>query len=394
MFSKKEIFQQIKAANGFCLLVIRWQPLSVGAMVLIAILFFALDNVSAQDEQNTGRRDDLIRIMPIYQRWSSGKGSDFSQFSVPVYARLGFGRKLSMAVRGSQATVSGASMQKLSGVTDAQFSVFYSAANFIFNLGLNLPSGKRALTYPEFLTASQLSLNHYNFQTPSYGQGFNASPGFTWAWPLSEKFAVGLGASYQYKGKFKPLTLIDKYDPGNEILLTGGLDWRLGETAKLAVDVIFTKYGKDKIDTSVVFAAGNRFVTHAQFRQNFGFDELFLFARYLSRGKNSLAVGGALLPEDKKSAPDQIEIIGQYFHRFNRGFASGLVIENRYFTKPAAAAILSSAGINIFGVGVTPEFSPTPGLRIPLRFKYLFGNAPGGQKISGLEAGAGLAVSF
>jgi len=391
MFSEKRIFPRIKAAHGFCLRGIRGQFLSVGVIFLIVLMF---NNAAAQDEPTTSRRDDLIRLMPIYQRWSQGKGSEFSQFSVPVYARLMFGRKLSMAMRGSQATASGGSVQKLSGVTDTQLSFFYSAANFIFNLGFNFPSGKRALTYDEFLTTSLLSLNHYNFQTPSYGQGFNASPGFTWAWPLSRKFAVGLGATYQYKGKFKPLALLDNYDPGDEILLTGGLDWRMGETAKFAVDLIYTLYGKDKIDTSVVFAAGNRLVTHAQFRQNFGFDEIFLFARYLSRGKNSLAVGGALLPEDKKSAPDQIEMIGQYFHRFNRGFASGLLVESRYFTKPPAVTFLSSAGISIFGFGVTPEFSPAAGWRIPIRLKFLFGNAPDGQKISGVEAGVGMAVSF
>lgn len=361
---------------------------------ILLIILIAISNVEAQDEQATGRRDDLIRVMPVYQRWSQGKGNEFAQFSVPVYVRLMFGRKLSLALRGGQATASGDNTQKLSGVTDTQLSLYYSAANFIFNLGLNLPSGKRALTYPEFLTTSLLSLNHYNFQTPSYGQGFNVAPGFTWAWPVSEKFALGLGATYQYKGRFKPLTLIDKYNPGDEILLTGGLDWRMGETAKFSVDVISTIYGKDKIDTAVVFAAGHRFVTHAQFRQNFGFDELWLFARYLSRGKNSLAVGGALLPENKKSAPDQFEMNALYFHRFNRGFASGFLLESRYFTKPPAITVLSSAGISMFGFGITPEFSPAPAFRIPLRLKYLFGNVPGGQKISGLEAGVGMALSF
>ena len=357
-------------------------------------ILIAVSNSVAQDEPATGRRDDLIRVMPVYQRWSQGQGNAFAQFSVPVYARLLFGRKLSLALRGGQATASGDNAQKLSGVTDTQLSFYYNTANFIFNLGLNLPSGKRALTYPEFLTTSLLSLNHYNFQTPSYGQGFNMAPGFTWAWPVSEKFALGLGAAYQYKGKFKPLTLIDKYDPGDEMLLTGGLDWRMGETAKFSLDVITTIYGKDKIDTAVVFAAGHRFVAHAQFRQSFGFDEFWLFVRYLSRGKNSLAVGGALLPENKKSTPDQFEMNGLYFHRFNRRFASSFLLEGRYFTKPPASTLLSSAGISMFGFGVMPEFSPTPGLRIPLRLKYFLGNVPGGQKISGLEAGLGMALSF
>lgn len=360
----------------------------------LLLILFVNSAVNAQEEQGSGRRDDLIRVMPVYQRWSQGRSNAFAQFSVPVYARLMFGRKLSMALRGGQAAASGDNAQKLNGLTDTQLSFYYSTANFIFNLGLNLPSGKHALTYPEFLTASLLSLNHYNFQTPSYGQGFNVAPGFTWAWPLSEKFALGFGASYQYKGEFQPLTLIDKYNPGDEILFTGGLDWRMGETAKFSVDVIATIYGKDKIDTAVVFAAGHRFVTHAQFRQSFGFDELWFFGRFLSRGKNSLAVGGALLPENSKSAPDQFEMNAFYFHRFNRSFASGFLLEGRYFTKPPASTLLSSAGISMFGFGITPEFSPTRDFRIPLRLKYLFGNVPGGQKISGIETGLGLALTF
>ena len=357
-------------------------------------LLVAISSAEAQVGQSASRRQDYIRIMPIYQRWTEGNGNRFAQFSVPIYVRLALGRNLAVAMRGGQAMASGDNLQKLSGLTDTQLSCNYSMANFIFTLGLNLPSGKRALTYDEFLTTSLLSLNHYNFQVPNYGQGFNVSPAFTWALPVSEKFAVGLGASYQYKGRFKPLALIDNYDPGDEVLLTGGLDWRAGETAKLSIDLIFTLYGTDKIDASAVFAAGNRVVTHAQFRQNFAHDELWLFARYLRRGKNSLAVGGALLPEDKKSAPDQIEIIGHYSHRFNRRAAAGFLAEARYFTKPPAADIFTSAGITIIGLGVAPEFSPSPRFKILTRFKHLFGSSRGGQNISGLEAGLGMGLSF
>jgi len=365
--------------------------------LIIAILLGLIFNggeAIAQVTPGNSKRQEYLRLMPVYQRWSTGAGNQFAQFSVPIYVRLAFGRNLRLALRGSQATASGDNLQKLSGITDTQLSGFYSAANFIFNLGLNLPSGKRGLTYDEFLTASLLSLNHFNFQVPSYGQGFNVSPGFTWAWPLNEKFSIGLGASYQYKGKFKPLTFVDKYDPGDEVLLTGGVDWRLNETAKISFDLIYTLYGTDQIDTAEVFAAGNRMVAHAQFRQNFSRDELWLFARYLSRGKNSLAAGGALLPEDKKSAPDQIEWLGHYFHRFNRRVTAGFFAEGRYFTRPPAADIFSSAGCSIFGFGVAPEFSPSPRFKIPARLKFLFGRSQNGQSISGLEVGAGIGIAF
>jgi hypothetical protein len=359
---------------------------------IILLLLIAAHNVGAQIEFTPGRRQNYLRVMPIYQRWAENDSTAFAQFSIPVYVRLALGRSLQVALRGSQATANGDGLQKLSGVTDTQLSCNYGVANFIFTLGFNLPSGKRALTYNEFLTTSLLSLNHYNFQTPGYGQGFNVLSGFTWAWPISEKLAVGVGASYQYKGKFQPLTFVDEYDPGDEILLTGGLDWRVGETAQFSLDLISTLYGKDKIDTAAVFAAGNRLVAHAQFRQNFSHAELWLFARYLSRGKNSLAAGGALLPEDKKSAPDQIEMSGQYFHRFTRRVAAGFLVEGHYFTTPPAVIPLSSAGISIFGLGATLEFSLSPRFKIPARVKYLIGRSRHGKKFSGLEAGVG--VSF
>ncbi len=363
-------------------------------LVFLYMVFFACNLLAAQVTSNASRRDDYVRLMPFYQHWSQGKGAQFTQFSVPVFVQLRFGRSLHVALRGSQATTSGDNLQKLRGMTDTQLAFNYGLANFIFNLGFNFPSGKRSLTYNEFLTTSLLSLNHYNFHVPSYGQGFNVSPGVTWAVPVGENLSCGFGASYQYKGRFKPLAFIDDYDPGDEVLLTGGLDWRAGETAKLSFDLIFTFYGTDKIKTSKVFAAGNRFITHIQFRQNFGHDELLLFARYLSRGKNSLAVGGALLPENAKSAPDQIEMIGHYSHRFNRRVAVGFLAEGRYFTTPAAADPYSSAGIGIAGLGFSPELMLSPIFRIPARFKYLFGRTKNGQNLSGVEIGIGMAASF
>jgi hypothetical protein len=391
MLSEKKSVQPIKAANGFCSLLMRRPTLSFGALILA---IFAFDHAEAQVASNAGRRDDYFRLMPFYQHWTQGKGNQFAQFSVPLFVQLKLGRSMNVALRGSQAITSGDNLQKLRGLTDTQLAFNYGLANFIFNLGFNFPSGKRSLTYNEFLTTSLLSLNHYNFLIPNYGQGFNVSPAVTWAVPVGENLSCGLGVSYQYKGKFKPLAFVDDYDPGDEVLLTGGLDWRAGETAKLSFDLIFTFYGTDKIKTNKVFAAGNRIVTHVQFRQNFAHDELLLFARYLSRGKNSLAVGGALLPESAKSAPDQIEMIGLYSRRFNPRVVVGFLAEGRHFTTPAAADLYSSAGISIAGLGLTPEFVLSPIFRLPARFKYLFGQTKSGKKLSGVEIGIGMAARF
>jgi hypothetical protein len=129
-------------AAKFESLFIRWQPLAVGALILA---IFAFDHAEAQVTSNASRRDDYFRLMPFYQHWSQGKGTQFTQFSVPVLVQLRFGRSLNVALRGSQATTSGDNLQKLRGITDTQLAFNYSLANFILNLGFNFPSGKRSL---------------------------------------------------------------------------------------------------------------------------------------------------------------------------------------------------------------------------------------------------------
>jgi TolB-like protein len=358
--------------------------------IILLILFLVLGHAAAQVEPSRGLRQGFIRLMPTYQSWTEAKGRRLAEFSVPLYARLAYGRDLSFALRGSQATASGNNFQKLSGLTDTQLSINYKRGNVVFNLGLNFPSGKKELTTGEFQTAAALSLNHYNFQTPNYGQGLNLSPGINWAAPIGENSAVGLGASFQYKGRFKPLEFVAAYDPGDELLLTGGGDWRLSESAKFSVDLIFMTYGDDRINGEKVFAAGNRILLNAQFRQSFDHDELWLFARYISKGRNSLAVGGALLPESQKSSPDQLDAIGQYWHRFSPRFSAALSAESRYFTNvQVAAATLSSAGVNVVGLGVAPEFSPSAQYKIPARLKYLFGRSRNGKNMSGFEISLG-----
>lgn len=357
-------------------------------------LLILISSVQAQENSNASRRQDYVRMMPLYQRWAQGRGTQVAQISVPVYVRLAFGRNLDVALRGGQASVNGATVQKLRGLTDMQMSLNYNYSRFIFNLGVNLPSGKRELTYAEFLTTALLSLNHYNFQTPSFGQGLNMTAGLMWAFSVRENLSLGVGASYQYKGKFKPVAFIGDYDPGDEVLLTGGLDWRLGETAKFSWDVIYTLYGTDKIDSNQVFAAGNRFVMNAQFQQSFEHDQLLLFMRFLSRGKNSLAVGGALLPENQKSAPDQTEFIAYYSHRFSPRVAVGWLLAGRFFTTPPIATSLSSSGIAIGGLGVNPEVTLSPRLKIPAKVMYWLGRSRAGQNFTGLEIGLGMTVGI
>jgi len=218
----------------------------------------------------------------------------------------------------------------------------------------------------------------------------NVSPSLTWALPARENFVLGLGASYQYKGQFTPLTNSSlDYDPGDEMLLTGGFDTRLSATATLTGDVIFTFYGKDKINGGEILGPGNKLVVNLQFRQYFGFDELWLLARYRSRAKNDLLVNGVLTPENVKTNPDQVELAGHYRRRFSRRISTRFFAEGRFYQNTPAVE-----GVKLFGAGLAPSFALSENFQLLAQLKYQTGSFKEGTSVSGLEAGAGLLVNF
>jgi len=347
----------------------------------------------------------FVKIAPAYQRWSVEGDNQFSEFSIPIQIYFPFSRNWSVTLLGNQAsakgealldsssTIRGQALPKLSGLADTQLSVryFLETMNLALDLGLNLPSGKSELELQEFRTSAELSANIFDFQVPNFGQGFNVSPGLTWAVPVRDNLVFGLGASFQYKGSFKPVAgLIDDFDPGDEVLFTGGLDLRLNETTTLSSDLIFTLYGTDKIGDTEIFAAGNKLVANAQFRKYFDFNELWLFVRYRRSAKNELArVGVGLIPEAKKTTPDQIEIMGHYQARFTRRFSMRFLAEGRIYQDTPAFE-----GVKLFGGGLTPIFLASANFQLLGHFKFLTGSFDGGDKLSGLEIGVGMIAKF
>jgi len=357
------------------------------SLFLISSLF--LVEAFAADLINQQR---FVRIMPLYQRWMIAGDNAFSEFSIPVLVYFPVQRHWSLSLSGSQATAKGDNLANLSGLTDTQLGLNYhiESTNLLLNLGLNFPSGKGELSLPQLETSALFSSNIYQFQVPNFGQGLNISPGATWALPVRDNLVLGIGASYQYKGKFTPLTNSGlDYDPGDEILLTGGFDLRLGPTTTLTGDLIFTLYGTDKINGREIFGAGNKLVANLQFRKYLGFDEIWLFARYRSRAKNDLVVGGALVPEKEKTNPDQVELIGQYRRRFSRRFSASFFAEGRFYQDTSAFD-----GVNLFGAGLAPAIALSSNFQLLAQFKYQTGRFAEGASVSGLEAGLGTVVNF
>jgi len=357
---------------------------------LPSLLFWA--NGLTQDDGFIIRQRGFIRVSPLYQSWSDDGTNQLSEMSMPIFVYVPLGENLSMSLRGSQASIRSDMSPELGGMTDTQINLshYLESSKIVLHAGVNLPTGKKELTLEEFETSYLISLNRYNFQVHSFGQGLNVSPGLSWALPLSETVVFGLGASYQYRGPFKPFEkMTGRYDPGDEILLTGGLDFRLSETSTFSTDVIFTSFGIDKLNGDETFQSGHKIVVNTQLRMYFDYNELWLFGQYRSKDKNKIAIAGGLDEEVEKTIPDQIELMGRYRMLLGKGFYASILAEGRFFNETKVFNKIS-----IYGLGATLDIPVSTRMKMPVRFKYLTGNIKGGSNLSGIEVGVGLDWSF
>ncbi len=166
------------------------------------------------------------------------------------------------------------------------------------------------------------------------------------------------------------------------MLLTGGFDARVGASATFSGDVSLTIYGTDTVGDIDVFEAGQKTVVTAQFRQTMGYHVLWLLARYRTRAEGSLIAGGTSLDAGKIN-PDQIELRGHYRRRIRQGFYVGVHGQARMLDEA-----VNFEQTNLFGAGVSGEFTVSPQMRVPVRFTYIVGD------LTGLEAGAGLIINL
>lgn len=358
-------------------------------LATFVFLFLAVTSTFAQDNPQAliqYRPAVHVSIMPVVQVWEV-EGEYFGELSIPVAVHVPLGRALSLSLLGRGAAVDGTDLEPLDGLADTQVALNYrrqiGRSMLMLTLGASLPSGKRELTNEEFSTAFLLGQNVYRFQVASFGQGRIVSPGVLVAVPLNERVVVGFGGSYQAKESYRPLaSFAQDYNPGNEILLTGGLDVRLAPTTYLSSDVIFTMYDKDTLGEEEVFGAGQKAVVSAQIRHAFGFHELWLLGRFRSRAKNEVLIGSGLVEEAEKSIPNQTEVMGHLRLRFSQNLYVRFLIDGRFFDESPSAE-----RINLYGGGISLELAFST-VTIPLRFKYFFGD------FSGVEGGLGLLLTL
>lgn len=367
----------MRAATSFILIII-----------VLAVDTFA--QLAMQEEEDIIPQRGLLQITPLFQRWSLDSAS-ISETSAGVFLYQPLTRAASVSLRGSFAATGG-DVTGLSGLTDIHLSGNYYWENpgLVFGLTIGVPSGRKKLSLGEFQTSAVLAENVFRFQVPTFGSGFNVTPNIMWALPLSEDVVFGLGAAFQYRGEYTPIENAGTFKPGDEILGTFGLDVRVAEVSSLAIDIVYTRYGKDKLNGVDVFASGDKIRAAAQFRTSFDQNDLLVLATFRSKAKAEAGFGGALSPLQQRLTPNQGELLVAYAVRFSPRFTTQFQIEGRFFEKTPAFF----SGYTLVGIGAVPEVALSDDVGVPLRLRYFYGTAESGRTLNGLEAGLGLVMRY
>ncbi len=356
--------------------------------LLVLLVLAPVGGSFAQDRpllQTSERQPVQITTSALFQRYVEDEMT-ISEMSFPVFVYVPVGRHVGLSLLASQATASGDTLETLSGLNDALVTLSYARrlgrSSLVVSVSANLPSGKQELTQDEFSTSIPLSHNFYDFRVASFGQGLSLSPGLTFATPLSESFVLGLGASYLYKGSFKPLQgMEDRYDPGGEILLTGGMDIRLSQRAALSGDITYTIYDTDRVGELEVYDSGSKTTATAAFRHHQGFNVFRLLVRYRGRAKSSVLSDTLLVTQTERTLPNQVEVRALYRLRLRPSVSTGLLVHGRFFEETAVFTKKQ-----LLDVGLLPAVKLSNRLSVIGRFIYTLGT------IDGFEAGGGLTL--
>ncbi len=333
---------------------------------------------------NAERQPFRVTMEGLFQRFSDD-GEDISEVSLPLGLFLPIGDNVALSMQTNYAAVSGSDIETVSRLGDAQFVASYfqpaGVGSLVFSLGVNATTGNSALSFQEFRTSTLAGQTAYDLRVPTFGQGIRVAPAVTYAFPVGERLALGLGVSYQYRGPYEPLDdLPDQYDPGEEVLLTAGADLGVTPTSSFSLDLSLGLNGTDTWGP-MTYEPGNTVTATAQYLLLLGFHQVRAVARYRDRGEGNLPNEAATA---ETAVPTQIQFFTDVRYQVTPTFEVGALARVRNYGESA----LLGESQTLFDIGVNPAVAVTEQVSLTGRFVYTLGG------FTGITAGGGLSLSF
>jgi len=254
---------------------------------LLAVVIGRAPDVQAQDGPSlrSDRRPVRVTIDPTYQYYRTGDEQALTQLSTRLGVFVPITQQISVRARADYARMGGDGLRQVQGPTDVAAQVTYARqigeGSVVVSLAANAPTGKQNLDSAEVETTRPISQNFYDFRVTSFSRGLSVSPQVTVAYPITDRFVVGIGGGYQYQRGFRPQARLDAdYVPGNGVGVNGGADYKITPSSALGIDFSYRRYGADTVGGTPRFDAGARMAGTLRYLVRSGFTTVRAVLRY------------------------------------------------------------------------------------------------------------------
>ena len=342
--------------------------------VIILVLLLAYNISYGQNEylHNNIASTKLIRTSIIIQDWGiDGIENHISEGTLPIEIIYPINRKFNLNIYNSPA-ISRFGNKNINGLSDTWIRCLYNYSNnIIFSCGAGIPTGTSQLTKEEYALANIINLNMFKFQVPIYGQGFTLSNGVITAYPINEKFVIGGGLNYVFRGKFKYCeNLNHEFNPGDNIGLNLGLDYYHSDKINLNLDLLFTYYTNDKLNDTNIFGAATKKVIKFGFNYFTQKHLIWAIVRYRLSGKNEIWDGTTLITEPQNTNITERELNAIYQMNLSSYYAINFLVDLRSYVENDYGA----GQADIFGGGIGNIIQILPNFKINVLFKFFIGD--------------------
>jgi hypothetical protein len=199
----------------------------------------------------------------MFNYWKSDKSDKGMQAGVPISAEESY-RDFDFSILNAfvytKVSPDSAPDASLTGFLDTKLNLSYDLkdripVDILFGLGFNLPTGKTNLSNNQLVLIADPDL----MPIITFGEGFNVNP-YVSVSKQWEKFVVGIGAGYNYRGKYDFSEALNDYKPGN--IITASLEAGYDITDSLHTN-IFGEYAytdTDTVSSNDYYKEGNLYI--------------------------------------------------------------------------------------------------------------------------------------
>lgn len=255
-----------------------------------------------------------VALDPTYQYYETSDETILSEASTHLRASVPIGQRFTAQARIGYARMGGDPTQ-VQGLTDAVGGFKYAQSvgegSVVMSATVNVPTGKSKLSQTEFATTRSLSRNFYDFEVSTFSRGPSISPRVTYARPINDQLAIGIGVGYQHYREYEPQADAGEYVPGDGVGGNVGLNYKLSETSAVGGDLSFRRYATDEREGKTTFDAGSRISGTARYLRQLDFTRIRVLVRYTrwSESEFSFQTG---TPDQGRIIPSNVMLLGGY----------------------------------------------------------------------------------